>query len=398
MIHAVLCLLSPDLRLPAETAYFLEQGAARIGRSGEIRGWSDPSTRVLWGGQIKSTGELRVSLDLSEPAAGNTYVLSVKGPNGTQSRRSPDGVFPPVKIEKAGWHAFTLQASGKGPFGDIRALKLAGPATENAQFNLKERRNSASVHIGYPVPAGTQIEWMYNEVKAMAEPLYTFYEACGFSRGYFGMQINSPTERRVIFSVWDAGKEAVDRSKVGDENRVKLLRKGDGVEAGDFGNEGTGGHSHLVTPWRTGTVQRFLLHAVKDGDGTIYTGYYFQPERKDWMLIASFRAPKDPNLITRMYSFIENFGGENGHLKRSAEFGPVWIRTTDGQWSQCRTGRFTHDKTGGVDRFDYDFGVSGSRFLLQNGGFEGRSPKFGVEREAGPGKAPELDLDRISKL
>jgi hypothetical protein len=48
--------------------------------------------------------------------------------------------------------------------------------------------------------------------------------------------------------VWDAGNEAVDRNKVGAENRVVLLAKGDSVVANDFGNEGTGGHSHFVYP------------------------------------------------------------------------------------------------------------------------------------------------------
>ena len=41
------------------------------------------------------------------------------------------------------------------------------------------------------------------------------------------MQVNSTTERRIIFSVWDSGGEAVSRGKVSDENRVMLLAKGD---------------------------------------------------------------------------------------------------------------------------------------------------------------------------
>jgi hypothetical protein len=48
------------------------------------------------------------------------------------------------------------------------------------------------------------------------------------------------------------GKEAVDRNKVADSNKVQLLAKGDGVFADGFGNEGTGGHSHWVYPWKTG--------------------------------------------------------------------------------------------------------------------------------------------------
>ena len=51
----------------------------------------------------------------------------------------------------------------------------------------------------------------------LEDPLWTYYMACGWHRGYFGMQVNSPTERRIIFSVWDSGNEAVDRGKVADD-------------------------------------------------------------------------------------------------------------------------------------------------------------------------------------
>ena len=68
----------------------------------------------------------------------------------------------------------------------------------------------------------------YNEVTIPkdADPIYSYYMACGFARGYFGIQVNSPTERRVIFSVWDAGKEAIDRNKVNDDNKGKINGKG----------------------------------------------------------------------------------------------------------------------------------------------------------------------------
>ena len=63
------------------------------------------------------------------------------------------------------------------------------------------------------------------------DPVGSYYMACGFRRGYFGIQVNSPTERRIIFSVWDSGTEAVDRSKVSAEDRVQLMGKGEGVVA-----------------------------------------------------------------------------------------------------------------------------------------------------------------------
>jgi hypothetical protein len=145
--------------------------------------------------------------------------------------------------------------------GNVEALLLDGEPLAGAHFNLKERRNAASVHLAYPVGKGTNVAAFYCEVTAVEDPTSTFYMACGWHRGYFGMQVNSPTERRIIFSVWDSGNEAVDRAKVDDVNRVKLMGKGDGVYSGDFGNEGTGGHSHLKYPWKTGETQRFLVTA-----------------------------------------------------------------------------------------------------------------------------------------
>ena len=189
--------------------------------------------------------------------------------------------------------------------------------------------------------------------------------------------MNSATERRIIFSVWDAGKEAVDRTKVGDDNRVKLLKKGEGVVASDFGNEGTGGHSHMVYNWKTNGVHRFLVHAVPSGDTTTYTGYYYFNEKKAWGLIASFRAPKDGSFMKGLYSFNENFGGSNGNLQRLAEFGPVFVAGSDGKWKEHVDSQFSCDGTGKTDRFDYAAGAKGDHWFLSNGGAVANGVKFG---------------------
>jgi len=149
------------------------------------------------------------------------------------------GMFP---IKQAGYQRFTLEslnASGNAS-GDIDALILDGPAIKDAHFNLKERRNAASVHLNYSLPEQRNVAALYCEVTAVEDPLWSYYMACGWHRGYFGMQVNSASERRIIFSVWDSGNEPQSRSKVANENRVKLVGKGDGVFTGDFGNEGTG--------------------------------------------------------------------------------------------------------------------------------------------------------------
>jgi hypothetical protein len=308
--------------------------------------------------------------------------------------------FGDVDVPAAGYIRFGLQGMKKsGPtFGDVQALLISGLAAQDAHFSLVERRNAASVHLFYPVPAGTQVAAFYNEVTVRDDPLWSYFMACGFDRGYFGIQVNSPIERRVIFSVWDAGNEPVDRTKVATPDQVQLLAKGQGVFAGSFGNEGTGGHSHLIYPWKKGQTYKFLVTAKPDGTHTIYTGYFYFPEAKKWGLIASFRAPKAGQYLSGLYSFNEDFVGGNGQVRRRAEFGPGWIMDASGHWTELTTAHFSHDDHGKVDRKDYDAGVIDDHFFLSNGGFLAESPvKYGqvLTRPSSGKKPPHINLNGI---
>jgi hypothetical protein len=221
----------------------------------------------------------------------------------------------------------------------------------------------------------------------------TFYMACGWHRGYFGMQVNSPTERRIIFSVWDSGNEAVDRKKVADENRVKLVAKGEGVYSGDFGNEGTGGHSHLKYLWKTGEVQRFVVTARPASESvTTFAGYYWHPDKQAWMLISAWRAPKEGGWLRRPHSFSENFWGSTGHKVRKALYGNQWIRTDRGDWLELREATFSHDPTGKADRLDRFMGVEAGQFFLSHGGFIPGFTKFGEKFSRPPIGKPPSDL------
>jgi hypothetical protein len=379
---ATLAPLHAELRVPGFTAYFdPDPEGARVSEKSGVTRWKDPAIKVLWFGEIKTPGKLECALQLRLPAGKTTKLrLSVAG----QSREaSVTGVtdgqpvtlrLGELEIKEAGYQRFTLEslnAAGE-PFGEIDALVLDGPATKDAHFNLLPRRNAASVHLMYPTPKDAKITAFYSEVTAVDDPIHTFYMAAGFRRGYFGMQVNRATERRIIFSVWDAGSgsTAMDRSKVAAEDHVQLLAKGDGVEASVFGGEGTGGHSHLVYPWKTGETQKFVVTAKPEGTNhTIYTGYYFHPERKVWMLIASFKAPKDGGYLRGLHGFSENFGGSNGHLRRKSLHGNQWMRVADGGWQELTDATFSHDGTGKKDRLDRFMGLENGSFFLSHGGF-----------------------------
>ncbi|MDR3406461.1 MAG: DUF3472 domain-containing protein [Chthoniobacter sp.] len=391
-----------ELRVPASTAYLdPDPNGAKVAKEG-ISGWTNPQITVSWFGEIKNAGMLDASVVLRLPAGAESHLRLTVAGQKRDAQASGKGQPVTVKfgtfnIAKAGYVQFQLTSLNPKdrPAGDLDALVLDGTAVQDAHFNLDPRRNAASVHLTYATPANAEIALFYNEVTAVNDPVTTYFMACGFARGYFGMQVNSATERRIIFSVWDSGtgQTAKTRTDVSDENRVKLLAKGENVVGSDFGNEGTGGHSHLVYNWKTGQPQKFVVTAKAEGDHTDYTGYWFHPEQKKWQLIASFRAPHDGKWLRGLYSFSENFGGSNGHLQRKALYGPQWLRTADGKWQEITEASFSHDGTGKENRIDRYMGVERGLFFLSNGGFIPGYTKFGDKfTRPATGHPPELQL------
>ena len=376
-----------EYTVPAFTAYTLPNtDSPRVTERAGVRGWTDPSQSVHWYGRLAVPGRLQARLRLRLPdgmktklrltVAGGFREVTVRGNSNPEPVTADFGTFT---IERPGYQDFRLESlNPKGQdAGQLEALVLEGPAIEGAHFNLKERRNAASVHLSYKAPTNA-IAAFYCEVTAIEEPVTTFYMACGWHRGYFGMQVNSPSERRIIFSVWDSGNEAVDRNKVSAEQRVQLLGKGDGVYSGDFGNEGTGGHSHLKYSWKTGETQRFLVTAQPTNETfTVYSGHYFHPDSHRWMLISSWKAPREGGWLRGPHSFSENFSGGTGHLPRKALYGRQWIRTSGGEWLEITEASFSHDPTGKSDRLDRFMGVEAGQFFLSHGGFSEGTMPFG---------------------
>lgn len=397
--------------IPAYTGYALPAEKENIqlfsSKTG-LQNWVDPQQKISWFFYVKNPGELQLSLLSTKINTGSTIEIAVAGKtfitkmvSGAALKKTAVGK---VIITDTGFYSITISSINKvgKSIANIQSLELKGPATEGMHFNPVERRNAASVHLKYPISDSTKAMAFYNEiiVPEGADHLYSYYMACGFKRGYFGIQVNSPTERRVIFSVWDAGNEAIDRNKVPDSNRVKLLAKGYNVVANDFGNEGTGGHSHFVYPWKSGEKYQFMVFALTDSAkaSTIYSGYFFIPETGKWKLIASFRAPKDGNYLQNLYSFSENFWGINGQLERKAYFGNQWIQKSNGRWEELLTSKFSYDATGNAGhRIDYGAGVEGKQFYLSHGGFKPANILFGQSLFRQPtGQRPNVDLNRNS--
>lgn len=261
-------------------------------------------------------------------------------------------------------------------------------------------RRGPSVHLSYPVPKDQTTEYFYNEVTVPEgqDPVGSYFMANGFGEGYFGMQVNSDTERRILFSVWSPF-HTDDPKSIPEAQRIKLLAKGEGVRVGEFGNEGSGGQSFFLYPWKAGQTYRFLNRAKPDGQGsTIYAAWFFLPETKAWQLIASFKRPQTDKHLTRLHSFLENFADNQGWISREARYGNQWARDTEGQWHRLTSARFTADDIANrAYRLDFTGGATGSSFYLRNGGFFYQPVKTGslFERETGATSEPQIDFAKL---
>jgi hypothetical protein len=412
----LLCLLSitqihAQVQIPGFTGY-----ASPIETSNEddesvlfnekvgLHNWTNPQQTLQYFLNVKNAGALSLAIWAKSEKPGTKLQINLAGKSVSVTVPA-SGKF--VKITVGTWpelkHGFysinikALHTAGKS-IADIQSIELNGSATRDLHFNAKPRRNAASVHLIYPIADTAKAVLFYNEltIPQGADLLHTYYMAGGFSRGYFGMQVNSSTERRVIFSVWDAGKEAIDRSKVSDDNKVQLKGKGEDVIAEGFGNEGTGGHSHWVYNWKVGVTYKFVVTALVDsaGNSTTYTGYFFIPETSQWKLIASFKAPRDGKYLTGLYSFVENFWGVNGQFFRKAYYGNQWVKNENGQWNEISSAKFSCDATGRAgDRIDFGGGTENGKFYLWNGGFQQKDAQLGDIFIRKPnGQHPEIDL------
>src|SRR6185436_7189632 len=129
-----------------------------------------------------------------------------------------------------------------------------------------------SVHLAYPAPEG---DLFYNEMVVEQSVNGSYFMACGWNTGYFGIQqLGSPTNKVVIFSVWDPTK-GDNPNAVKSEDRVEVLFQGAGVRIKRFGGEGTGGQCMTPFEWRTGETNRFAIQAEVTELKTAYTAWLF---------------------------------------------------------------------------------------------------------------------------
>ncbi|AUD07469.1 nematoblast specific protein [Spirosoma pollinicola] len=351
-----------------------------------LTNWASPTSTVETYVRFARTGTLLLSVNLRVPTGRSRIRITVLGKSkeiDVQGSRFTDCSLGQWSIPKAGYVKLVLQGVSKTgtTYADITDFGISGTTVDEHTAFVRNNdgdffhwgRRGPSVHLNYPIPDGFDAEWFYNEVTVPKgnDVAGSYYMATGFGEGYFGMQVNSPTERRILFSVWSPFQTDTP-SQIPSDQKIRLNRKGANVVTNEFGNEGSGGQSYLRYNWVAGRTYKFLIHGHPDvGDYTTYTAYFMPPDGAGWQLIASFKRPKTTTYLTSLYSFLENFTPETGNVSREVEFSNQWVRSKEGNWQEITKAQFTGDNTARKSyRMDFAGGLSKNKcFFLRNCGF-----------------------------
>ena len=231
-------------------------------------------------------------------------------------------------------------------------------------------RACRSVHLWWQTEDGAQPEAtaFYNELTVENSTRGSYFMACGFSKGYFGIQELGNGNKIALFSVWEPGEQN-NPNTTPEQRRVQEIASGKNVRVKRFGGEGTGGQSFYDYDWKIGQPVRFAVFAKPDGpDRTQYAGYIYVPDEHRWQHLATFSTLANGHLLRGYYSFVEDFrrDGESAKEIHRSSFANGWILPANSEvWQPLVKARFTADQT---QTDNIDSGCQDGTFFLQTGG------------------------------
>ncbi len=314
-------------------------------------------------------------------------------PAPSSSFECSHGNWPWFAISKKIWKPYSARRRlGEIPLSALRTLLLLGLCCGFAAEAFSQNPRAArSVHLWYEAPESIAF---YNEATVEKSSTASYFMACGFSKGYFGIQELGNKKKVVLFSVWEPGKQN-NPNTTPEQRRVKTISSGKGVRVKRFGGEGTGGQSFFDYDWKVGETIRFVVFARKEqgSERTQYAGYVFLPRLGRWQHMATFSTLANGHLLRGYYSFVEDFrrDGKSPHENRRASFGNGWVMTGEKKWLPLTRTRFTADRN---PLLNIDSGTENDRFYLATGGeIENENTKLnGSQSLAEAERKPPLDL------
>lgn len=347
-----------------------------------IKNWSNETLRTYF--YIHKATEISLGLDFNNLKENINITVNFNGEFNKEIKVSPNNNFiGNFTVKKAGYYYIELHKNNDKTLNFNHVL-VGISNNKDIDFSRDDfywSHRGPSTHLNYQIPQNIKdIQYYYSEIIVPKENdvIGTFYMANGFQHGYFGIQVNSKKERRILFSVWSPYKTD-DPSSIPEAYKIKLLKKGTGVTTGKFGNEGSGGQSYKVFNWKPEITYKFLLKATPlKNNTTNFTAYFFDSEVKKWYLISSFNRPKTQEYLKRFHGFLENFIPSQGSIERKAFYTNQWVYNKEG-WHEINEYKFSADNTARKkNRLDYAGGEVNNKFYLRAFGFFNTPTKIGT--------------------
>lgn len=204
------------------------------------------------------------------------------------------------------------------------------------------RVDAASSHLWWHIKGREDAACVYGEITVLASHDPIFY--CGANwhpgepaGGYCGIQHNSATEKRTIFSIWDTSPQLHPVVTHADRDAIHNR----------FGGEGEGGHTHMLWNWKNEeTFQFFVQKMPGSATGTTDARYFvFDRAQRRWRHSATITSPNgdaksEQSVATigggGLCSFLENFGGDkNANVPKLALY-RLWLGKAPGEM-KCLT-------------------------------------------------------------
>lgn len=247
-------------------------------------------------------------------------------------------------------------------------------------------------------PAGQAYDWAYQEVLVPREYQHPadYYCTIATLQCYMGIQSVGRTgndfNRTVLFSCWDSGNtdENPDlpqylRAKVYDYNHLGVSGHGGGE-----GSSGTIQLNNETTWWRSDEWVQFLVNArpesvtaiehdystgsyeEHDVENTLLTVWYKMASDTAWTYLATIREACKNEMFGSWYSFLENFGGGEGHQPHKVYYRHGYMRSAaSGKWYNRNKVGFNHydDRTTRTDRYSGTTSLYENAFQMTYGGW-----------------------------
>jgi len=212
---------------------------------------------------------------------------------------------------------------------------------------------ASAQHLWWDLQGQRDATCLYGEITVLATHPAIYY--CGANwhpgepaGGYCGIQHNSTSERRTIFSIWDTAPQLHPKVTEADPQTI----------FGRFGGEGEGGHTHMLWPWTTNDTFQFFVQKQSGGDTNFTDARYYIFDRAEgkWRHSATITSPNGgkrsvATLGGGINSFLENFLGEDRDQPKLALYrlwlGPsvdqlrcLTIAHGDGTWGELHGAYF----------------------------------------------------------